>query len=194
MLDKFINLVARRPALLDFLRRLLENGHQGQRSVIGLELPNRLSQRVLDLGCGTGVFSPFFGPDYVGIDISKIYIDYARRRFAKTFYVMDAQKLNFPDGSFDIIWINGVLHHLDDEAVRTILGEMRRVLKTGGQAVVMEDAPPKKIISRIIRSLDVGENIRPAERYRRLFEKYFVVQKEYPLRTGVCDYQVFILS
>ncbi|PIR92507.1 methyltransferase type 11 [Candidatus Falkowbacteria bacterium CG10_big_fil_rev_8_21_14_0_10_44_15] len=194
MINKFINFLAQRPVVLNFLRAVLENNHRGEKEVIKRELPARLSQRVFDLGCGTGTYSPLFGPEYVGIDISKIYIDYAKRHYAKNFYVMDGKKINFPSQSFDIIWVNGVFHHLDDTSALAILSEMKRLLKVGGRAVVMEDVPSKTIFSKILAPLDLGDNIRPPMDYRRLWEKYFVVQKEYPVRTGICDFQVFVLT
>ena len=194
MLTKFIDYLAQKPVILDFLRRVLENNHQGEKKVITVELPNRESLRVLDLGCGTGVFSPLFGRDYVGVDISKKYIEYARSHYDKKFYVMDAKKLDFPDDYFDIIWVNGVLHHLDDASVRLILREMKRVLKLNGRAVIMEDVPAKKLISKFIRSLDVGDYIRAPQAYKELFSEQFNIKKQYPLRTGVCDYESFVLT
>lgn len=195
MFHKIIDLVAQQPAILDWLRSFLENNHRGEREVVARELPERQTQKILDLGCGTGVFSPWFGPEYVGIDLGEKYINFARARFRdKNFQVMDASKLNFPDESFDAIWVNGVLHHLDDNMVLAVAAEMRRVLKLNGRAVVMEDVPAKKIISKFIRGLDAGEHIRPPEQYRQLLAEQFLVNKEYPVRTGVCDYQVFVLT
>jgi len=194
MLDFFIDALARRPAILNFLRSLLENGHQGEHAVIQRELPDRLSQRVLDLGCGTGTFAPWFGPDYVGVDISSAYTSYARRKYNKNFLVMDAQHLNLPEHSFDAIWVNGVFHHLNDQTVSAVLREMKRVLKTAGRAVVMEDIPSSLFISKLLGSLDVGDNIRLPAGYRQLLQEYFTVIKEYPVRTGVCDFQVFVLT
>lgn len=195
MVNEIINWLTRRPAILNWFRKLLENNHRGEKEVIARELPERQSQRILDLGCGTGVFSPWFGTGYVGIDIAEIYINYASRHYRdKEFQIMDASKLKFPAQFFDAIWVNGVLHHLNDDSVRQTVAEMKRVLKLDGKAIVMEDIPAQQIISRFIRSLDVGEYIRTPQAYRALLQEQFLLQKEYPLRTGVCDYQVFILS
>ena len=48
---------------------------------------------------------------------------------------MDAERLAFPDRSFDFIWSWGVVHHSAD--TRQVLKEMHRVLKPSGHAVVM---------------------------------------------------------
>jgi ubiquinone/menaquinone biosynthesis C-methylase UbiE len=48
---------------------------------------------------------------------------------------MDAEQMQFPDSSFDLIWTWGVIHHSAN--TRKILEEMRRVLRPGGEALVM---------------------------------------------------------
>ena len=99
--------------------------------------------RVLEVGCGLGTDGAQFakaGADYTGIDLTQAAVDLARRRFELfnlpgTFRVADAEKLDFPDNSFDIVYSHGVLHHTPDTpgAIR----EVHRVLRNGGRAVVM---------------------------------------------------------
>jgi len=99
--------------------------------------------RVLEVGCGLGTDGAQFakaGADYTGIDLTQAAVDLARRRFELfnlpgTFRVADAEKLDFPDNSFDIVFSHGVLHHTPDTpgAIR----EVHRVLRNGGRAVVM---------------------------------------------------------
>jgi len=55
--------------------------------------------------------------------------------FRGTIIRMDAEKLEFADHSFDFIWSWGVIHHSSNP--RRILEEIRRVLRTGGQAITM---------------------------------------------------------
>ena len=47
----------------------------------------------------------------------------------------DAEQMRFPDQSFDLIWSWGVIHHSAN--TRKIIEEMHRVLRPGGEAVVM---------------------------------------------------------
>jgi SAM-dependent methyltransferase len=51
------------------------------------------------------------------------------------FHTMDAERLSFPDGHFDVIVCSGVLHHLD---LTKALPELNRVLKPGGRIICME--------------------------------------------------------
>jgi len=99
--------------------------------------------RVLEVGCGLGTDGAQFakaGADYTGIDLTQAAVDLARRRFELfnlpgTFRIADAEKLDFPDNSFDIVYSHGVLHHTPDTpgAIR----EVHRVLRPGGRALVM---------------------------------------------------------
>jgi SAM-dependent methyltransferase len=73
-------------------------------------------------------------------DLSQGYVAEARRRAAANgvavdFVQADAERLPFADGSFDAVWGNAVLHHLD---LRTAGRELRRVLVPGGVAVFCE--------------------------------------------------------
>jgi len=93
---------------------------------------------VLELGCFNGVSSlehqKHHPKRFVGIDISGVQIDQARRRGIDA-RVMDANRLEFPNASFDAIIGRAILHHLDHEqAVR----EVHRVLRPGGTAIFME--------------------------------------------------------
>ena len=99
--------------------------------------------KVLEIGCGMGTDGAQFaqaGADYTGIDLTQAAIDLARKRFELSglegeFRVADAENLDFADDSFDRVYSHGVLHHTPD-TLRAI-AEIHRVLRPGGQAVVM---------------------------------------------------------
>lgn len=99
--------------------------------------------KVLEIGCGLGTDGAQFakaGADYTGIDLTETAVDLARRRFELfnlpgTFRVEDAERLNFPDNSFDLVYSHGVLHHTPDTAAA--VREVHRVLRPGGRAAVM---------------------------------------------------------
>ena len=99
--------------------------------------------KVLEIGCGLGTDGAQFaraGADYTGIDLTDAAVDLARKRFdlfqlTGTFRVADAEGLDFPDNSFDVVYSHGVLHHTPDTA--GAIKEVHRVLKPGGRAVVM---------------------------------------------------------
>jgi ubiquinone/menaquinone biosynthesis C-methylase UbiE len=98
---------------------------------------------ILDLGCGHGMASVVLarrGAQVTATDLSAGYLIEASRRahandVAITFVQADAERLPFADATFEGIWGNAILHHLDlPRAAR----EIRRVLKPGGVAVFSE--------------------------------------------------------
>lgn len=99
--------------------------------------------RVLEVGCGLGTDGAQFakaGAVYTGVDLTEAAVDLARRRFdlftlPGSFRVADAEKLDFPNDSFDLVYSHGVLHHTPDTAAA--IREIHRVLRPGGRAVVM---------------------------------------------------------
>ena len=99
--------------------------------------------RVLEIGCGLGTDGARFaraGAAYTGVDLTEAAVSLARRRFeleglAGDFRVADAERLDFADASFDLVYSHGVLHHTPDTAAA--VREVHRVLKPGGRAVVM---------------------------------------------------------
>jgi len=99
--------------------------------------------RVLEIGCGLGTDGAQFakaGAEYTGVDLTDAAVELAQRRFELfqlpgTFQAADAEKLDFADNSFDLVYSHGVLHHTPDTA--GAIREAYRVLKPGGRAVVM---------------------------------------------------------
>ncbi len=102
---------------------------------------------VLDVGCGTGI-STFElmkkaqgRGKFYGIDISQKMIDLARAKAADLgysnaeFFKGDAERLEFPESSFDLVLSNQVFHFLLNK--QKALDEMFRVLKPMGQAALV---------------------------------------------------------
>lgn len=96
---------------------------------------------VLELGCGTGLFTETFarfGTRVTAVDISPPLLEQARaRQLPPTveFRVEDAEQLSFDDATFDAVIGSSVLHHV---AVAEALAEARRVLKPGGRLAFTE--------------------------------------------------------
>ncbi len=126
----------------------LEEGHWWFRArrdaVFSLVLklcPNR-STRILEIGCSSGVLLRRLAKEgyssVVGIDISEEAIGVCHRRGTMNARIMDAQTLDFPDGSFDLITASDVLEHLRDD--EKALREWGRVLAPGGHALIFVPA------------------------------------------------------
>lgn len=100
-------------------------------------------KRVLEIGVGLGADHQMFaaaGAELYGIDLTERAIAHTRQRLAvfglsSQLAVGDAEHLDFPDESFDIVYSWGVLHHSPDTP--QAVSEVYRVLKRGGVARVM---------------------------------------------------------
>ena len=113
-----------------------------------LQIPE--NPTVLDVGCGTGI-STFelmkrVKGRFFGIDISQKMIDLAKERalalgFSNVeFSKGDAEQLDFPESSFDLIISNLVFHWVQNK--QKALKEMLRVLKPRGQVALLFNAGP----------------------------------------------------
>lgn len=108
-------------------------------------ISNASGRRVLDYGCGDGYYAILaakHGAHVVGIDISEVSVENARRGAARegvsqtaTFRVMDGEALEFPADSFDIVCESGVLHHVNLDAA---MKEIVRVLTPEGRLICAE--------------------------------------------------------
>lgn len=200
MIQRLLTSVSRVPELWNGLRWLAEAGYLSHHKAIrGALDPFRAdSRRFLDFGCGTGQFAAQFPAGrYVGIDPERAYTSYAAEHRRGTFVAMDGGELGLQDRGFDGALVLGVLHHLPDELVRRSMQELHRVLKPAATLLVIEDVPPPTIWNvpgHIMHWLDRGNYIRSDQNYRALFAPYFEVQATYSMRSGICDYGVYVLS
>lgn len=89
--------------------------------------------RVLDVGCNSGEMMKLLrdgkGCDVVGVDVSVNALRLARKKRLKV-YNASAEKLPFPDSSFDVVILREVLVHIH-EPIKA-LKEIRRVLRPKG--------------------------------------------------------------
>lgn len=102
--------------------------------------------RAVDLGCGTGgnlsLFAPFSPRSVVGLDLSPIALEHARRKHPSAPLVRAdlTRALPFADASMDVVTIFNVLYHqwIDDEV--EVLSEACRILRPGGLLLATEPA------------------------------------------------------
>ncbi|HMR45159.1 MAG TPA: class I SAM-dependent methyltransferase [Bacteroidia bacterium] len=95
---------------------------------------------VLEIGCGTGLFSGKFyqrtGAKVIATDLSPELLNVAKEKYPEVEFVLaDAMKLQFDTNTFDVVFGSSVLHHLEFERS---LNEILRVLKPGGRMVFAE--------------------------------------------------------
>ena len=119
---------------------------RGHMAAVEMPLAKIKGKQVLEVGPGAGGHSALFarhGAVVTAIDITPSRAKATAAKFrllgadAEGCRAMqgDTEALPFADGSFDIVYSNGVLHHTAD--TEKALDEVFRVLKPGGRAVIM---------------------------------------------------------
>jgi len=127
--------------------------------------------RVLETGCGGGVFShrvktALPGCSVTGIDFDAGHIDYARAKTAELdldceFLRCDACDMPFEDGCFDLAFSHTVMCFCDPDQ---FAAEHYRVLKSGGRMTAMD------VINRASAERWIPENPRESELFGKLWE------------------------
>ena len=109
-----------------------------------IQATNKLGGRVLEVGVGTGISLPLYAPHVriFGTDISEAMLKKAKRRVAERrlkniegLAVMDAEKLEFPDNSFDVVMAQYVVTAVPNP--EAALDEFARVLRVGGELIIL---------------------------------------------------------
>jgi SAM-dependent methyltransferase len=121
--------------------------------------PLCVGKDLLDYGCSFGEASLLFkswGASTVeGIDISPVAVTGATNAAEAAgvtgvrFQVMNAEILDFPDASFDLVFGVAILHHLD---LDTACAEIARVLRPSGTAVFLEPMGHNPFINLVRRA------------------------------------------
>lgn len=149
-----------------------------------------VAKRVLDVGCGPGTSAPHFAhTDYLGVDINPDYVASASRRYNRRFVVADVTQYSAAEeGTFDFIFVNSLLHHLETTAVLRVLSHLSTLLSADGHVHILDLVMPVESfsISRILARADRGDFPRPVDEWREIFTSILdVVEFEpYPLGVG----------
>jgi len=109
-----------------------------------IKAAERIGGRILEVGVGTGISLPDYSKAnrIFGVDISAGMLKKAQERVEKLsltqvegLAVMDAQHLEFPDDSFDVVVAQYVVTAVQDP--EAVLDEFIRVLRPGGEVILL---------------------------------------------------------
>ena len=95
--------------------------------------------RVLDVGCGAGrdmAWLEAHRAQVTGIDLSPGMLAEAKSRVRGALLEMDMRSLDFPDGSFDVVWSIASLLHIPKVEAPGVIEEFHRVLRLDGYLVL----------------------------------------------------------
>lgn len=170
--------------LYDFWQKHVSKTSKTFYYILDKHYPLDEKKKVLDFGCGTGLYAKIFNPNnYLGLEIDKKRIKIAKKSFPnhKFIYFEPNKKIRLNNNSFDQILIMGVMHHLPDPALNFYIKEFTRILKKGGIIFTIEPTLTRTspLANKIMRFVDRGKHIRYEEGYKNLFKKDFILKKKY---------------
>lgn len=118
------------------------------------------ARRVLEAGFGDGYGSyslAEIATEVIGIELAPGNIPRAKQKYQRPnlrFMQMDATRLEFPDASFDVVCSFQVIEHIPESKLPIYAGEILRVLRPGGVAV--------------LSTLNLAHNMKPGRPYEKL--------------------------
>ena len=137
-----------------------------------IQATNKIGGRVLEVG--TGISLPQYAPHLriFGTDISEAMLEKAKKRVTELglknvegLAVMDAEKLEFPDDSFDVVMAQYVVTAVPNP--EAALDEFARVLRPGGELIILTrvsaDAGMRRFIEQRLQPVVRPLGFRTAE-------------------------------
>jgi phosphatidylethanolamine/phosphatidyl-N-methylethanolamine N-methyltransferase len=176
------------PRQLDFDREMVEQAYDRWAPIYDLvfggvfskgrdaaiQATNKLGGRVLEVGVGTGISLPLYAPQVriFGTDISEAMLKKAKQRVDELrlkniegLAVMDAEKLEFPANSFDVVMAQYVVTAVPNP--EAALDEFARVLRPGGELIILTrvsaDAGMRRFIEQRLQPVVRRLGFRTAE-------------------------------
>src|SRR6201996_351057 len=139
-----------------------------------IQATNKIGGRVLEVAVGTGISLPLYSPNLriFGTDISEAMLKKAKQRVAEGHLknieglaVMDAEKLEFPDNSFDVVMAQYVVTAVPNP--EAALDEFARVVRPGGELIILTrvsaDGGMRRVIERTLQPAVTRRGFRTAD-------------------------------
>ena len=171
------------PVFFNGIRAIIAGDQRKTKEFVKNNLMKYGVKTVLDVGCGTGDFVEAMPGDiaYLGIDMNKKYIAFAKKEFKQKnikFVVKDVtQKSFYANKKFDAVIFVSMLHHLSDDELAEMLPVIKKITKK--VVIVVDLIPnPEGFWRRFMVRLDQGKYIRPREEKIKILSRYFKVKKK----------------
>lgn len=124
-------------------------------------------RRVLDLGCGIGAAEKILEDEFPGAVIAGVdsscesVAEAGRQVLSRTqFFLSSAEALPVKDKGIDLVYSNGLFHHIPPQQRVMVLRELSRVVRPGGQIFIFENNPANPLMMRAMKDNPFDINAR----------------------------------
>lgn len=170
------------------------------------QFESNVSLKVLDVGCGDGTTELYMHKYFplwqvAAIDTSKKSIEEASSKniFNCTFKNYDGRKIPYAEESFDVIFMAGVLHHINPLLHNDLIKEINRVLKPSGRFYLFEHNPFNPLTKHLVNTCVFDKDaklLKSGYTERVLRENDFVINGKkfiiFFLRKGILSKLIFL--
>jgi len=168
------------PAIYTLFGELVDKKSGGNTVLVKEYIRPKENDKLLDIGCGTSNILHYLPKniEYTGFDANPQYIKAAQKRYGHraTFICERINTTNLGKYSqFDLVLVDGVLHHLDDREALQLFKIAHAALKKGGRLITMDGVfvENQSPMARWIISKDRGQNVRTQAGYLELASQVF---------------------
>ena len=159
---------------------MIELRRMVQRHLLELNLPR--DSKMLDFGCGTGLYAGLFlreGLEYNGFDIDEKFLSFAEILYPKGRFHSRWADVRAA-GPYALVVANCCFHHIGDRESLVALEDICSVLTPDGVFVLIDHVPPSASrvtrARRAYRTLERGEHIRRVDEYEDLVRPQFAIR------------------
>lgn len=147
--------------------------------------------KVLDLCCGDSYILDYtkdYIEDYLGYDNNSFYVNQNKRKWKKFKFIYgDLKDLKKNKKVFkfkpNLIFMNGAIHHLDNELVKMITSIIKKKFKNAIFISVDPIKDKNKIINQLMINFDRGQYIRKKIQYKKIMHSFnsFIIDDFYKM-------------
>ena len=121
----------------------------------------------------------------MGVDINPDYIAYAQKNYSGNFIAADVTQFEITE-TFDLILLNSLLHHIDDDGVVSLLRSIPRFMHSKSEVHILDlEMPDRMGIPRLLAKSDRGNYVRTRKAWESIFKGHFK-------KNGLTPYSVSI--
>lgn len=146
------------------------------------------SKRVMDFGCGTGISLSLLAnmldaEQVIGLDTSEESLAVARESVESRSVQLATPSQYLPQQDLDLVFCNGVFHHIPEAERPAAMNYVYRCLRPGGVFAMWENNPWNPIHALAMKHSEIDENAvpLPPPESRRLIgsERFEIIRTDY---------------